>query len=93
MKHSTWLVVAVVLGVAFIGYMIVNSSSVKIGNASSNQGTLQSVATIFKSGASILGDVEKAVPSWFDNTPTPTDSSLNSYASSSGFASTPDVSS
>lgn len=94
MGKSTWVILAVVIGVAVVGYMIVNSSSVKVGSTSNQGGTLGSVATIFKSTASIFTDVEKAFPSfWPSSTPDPTDANLNSFASSSGFASSPDVSS
>ena len=86
MSHSTWVILGVVLAVVVVGFMLVNSQSFsKLGTTQAQPSTLTSVASIFKSTTSIFGDVEKALPSWFDNTPDPTASNLNSYASSSGF--------
>ena len=86
MSHSTWVILGVVLAVVVIGFMVVNSTSFsKLGTTQSNPSTLTNVASIFKSTGSIFGDVEKAFPSWFDNSPDPTADNLNSYASSSGF--------
>ncbi len=86
MSHSTWVILGVVLLVAVVGFMVVNSQSFgKLSSAQPNQSALSNVASIFKSTSSIFGDVEKAFPSWFDSSPDPTAENLNKYASSSGF--------
>ena len=95
MSHKGWILLAVVLGVVVVGYALVNSASFsKLGHPSENTSTLGNVASIFKSTTSLFGDVEKAFPSWFGDggSNTPSDADLNSYPSSSGFASTPDFS-
>ncbi len=86
MSKHTWILLAVVVGIAVIGVVVVNSQSFgKLGTPAQTGGTLGNVASIFKSGASIFGDVEKAFPSWFDNAPDPTPENLGSFSSSAGF--------
>ena len=94
MSHKGWILLAVI-GVVVIGIFALTSSSVKLGKSTGSTSTLGSVASIFKSSASIFGDVEKAFPSWFSSDgggDTPSDADLNSYASTAGFASVPDYS-
>lgn len=87
MNKHTWTLLVVVGAVVVVGVLVVNSQSFgKLGKpAASSGGLLGNVATIFKSGESIFGGVEKAFPSWFDSAPDPTDANLGSFASSSGF--------
>lgn len=83
-KHTLTLLL-VIGAVAVVGVLVVQSQSKGVTATTSSGGLLGSVATIFKSGESIFGGVEKAFPSWFDSAPDVTDESLGSYSSSAGF--------
>jgi ABC-type xylose transport system permease subunit len=85
MSKHTLTMLAIVGIVVVVGVLVVHSETAHATPAPSSGGVLGEVSTIFKSGASIFGGVEKAFPSWFDSTPDPTDANLGSFASSAGF--------
>jgi hypothetical protein len=84
MKRSTIIILAVVLGGAFLVFALVSKPTIAPGVAQ----PATTLSSIFTFGTKLVDAGEKALPSFFnkDTTPDVTDTSLTAYASSSGFA-------